>query len=244
MNKNVFVVGIPYQYTDSELKNLFAKYGAISARVFKNKADGRSMGRGLVTLENDEQVRRSINDLHGSNLDGRPLVVKEDNGGSGAGRNNDKENDQNVSTRGDKGRAATSNTDIFQKNYPNGYSNQSGELDLELFSTKAEKIAKNFGNSMSFTKIRQYYDEVNSIFHSLEKLPADPALLQESQLRLHMLVGKVTFDSKRQGVKIAPEFPRFIECNVRQVKDVQSFRLMKRHFEAVVSYARVYCKQY
>lgn len=76
MNKRLFVAGLPYSTTSEELKNLFAVFGTVvSAMVITDRDSGRSKGFGFVEMETDEEAQNSITKLHGSDFEGRKLIV-------------------------------------------------------------------------------------------------------------------------------------------------------------------------
>lgn len=88
---------------ESELKGYFEEYGEVnSARIITDKFTGRSKGFGFVEMPNDDEAREAINELNGSEMKGRQVVVNEaedrkrnDNrrGGGGnfrGGRDNDR----------------------------------------------------------------------------------------------------------------------------------------------------------
>lgn len=78
MNKRLFVGGIPFQATEEELKDLFAKFGnVVSAVIIKDKYSGRSKGFGFVEMETDEEAQKAIKGLNETEMDGRKITVNE-----------------------------------------------------------------------------------------------------------------------------------------------------------------------
>ena len=76
--KKIFVGSLPWATTSEDLQSLFAKYGSVlRADVLKDKMTGRSRGFGFVEMENDAEAEKAIQELNGSDLDGRKLVVNE-----------------------------------------------------------------------------------------------------------------------------------------------------------------------
>lgn len=72
----LFVGGLPFATTDDELKELFAKHGAVaSATVVRDRDSGRSKGFGFVEFENDEEGKAAQSALNGSELGGRTISV-------------------------------------------------------------------------------------------------------------------------------------------------------------------------
>ena len=73
---NIFIAGLNYNISDSELSELFAQYGEVtSARVINDRQSGRSKGYGFVEMSDDAAAQKAIEELNGSNVKGRDLVV-------------------------------------------------------------------------------------------------------------------------------------------------------------------------
>jgi len=73
---NIFIAGLNYSISDSELSELFAQYGEVtSARVIKDRQSGRSKGYGFVEMSDDAAAQKAIEELNGSEVKGRSLVV-------------------------------------------------------------------------------------------------------------------------------------------------------------------------
>lgn len=78
MINKLFVAGIPYATTSSELEALFAKIGQVlSANVISDRDTGQSKGFAFVEMGTPEEAKKAIQDLNGTSFDGRTLVVKE-----------------------------------------------------------------------------------------------------------------------------------------------------------------------
>jgi RNA recognition motif-containing protein len=89
---DIYVGNLPYEVRDDELNEAFAAYGAVeSARVLMDRESGRSRGFGFVKMPNSDEAQAAIEALDGSDLQGRPLRVREAEerqprqGGSGGG---------------------------------------------------------------------------------------------------------------------------------------------------------------
>lgn len=77
MPKTIYVGNIPWGTSEEELKNIFSEYGKIfEARIITERATGRSKGYGFVEVA-DEDAERIVEQLNGSELAGRKLVVNE-----------------------------------------------------------------------------------------------------------------------------------------------------------------------
>ena len=76
--------------TDEDLSNLFTQYGSVtSAKILKDKMNGRSKGFGFVEMEDDEAAKAAIAGLNETEVQGRKLIVNESQprpeGGSAGG---------------------------------------------------------------------------------------------------------------------------------------------------------------
>ncbi len=78
MAKKLYVGGIPYSSTDSNLKEAFSKAGnVVSASVITDRMTGRSKGFGFVEMSSDEEAMAAIDMWNGKDFDGRNLTVSE-----------------------------------------------------------------------------------------------------------------------------------------------------------------------
>lgn len=92
MGSKLYVGGLPYSATETQLTSLFAEHGTVeSARVIADKFTGQSRGFGFVEMSTAEEAKAAITALNGSQMDGRSLTVNEAkpmeprSGGSGGG---------------------------------------------------------------------------------------------------------------------------------------------------------------
>lgn len=73
---NIYVGNLPYSARDPELRAAFEPYGRVlSAEVIFDKRTRRSRGYGFVEMENDQEAKRAIAALNGSDFHGRELRV-------------------------------------------------------------------------------------------------------------------------------------------------------------------------
>ena len=78
MGNKLYVGGLPYAATESQLSNLFSAHGTVeSARVITDKFTGQSRGFGFVEMSTAEEAKAAITALNGSDMDGRQLTVNE-----------------------------------------------------------------------------------------------------------------------------------------------------------------------
>ncbi len=93
MAKKLFVGGLSWNTTDDGLRQAFERFGQIEeAKVITDRDTGRSRGFGFVTFADDAAGTHALNEVNGSELDGRSIRVSEANekpqrgGGFGRGR--------------------------------------------------------------------------------------------------------------------------------------------------------------
>ena len=78
MAKKLFVGGLPYATTDSELSDAFSKAGSVtSATIITDRMTGRSKGLGFVEMANDDEADAAISMWYGKDFGGRSLTVNE-----------------------------------------------------------------------------------------------------------------------------------------------------------------------
>ena len=72
----LFVGGLGSSINEAELREAFGAFGVIAdAVILKDRGTGQSRGFGFVTMENRKDANRAIDELNGSELNGRRLVV-------------------------------------------------------------------------------------------------------------------------------------------------------------------------
>lgn len=78
MTNKLFVAGLPYSITDSQLEEHFSKIGnVVSAKVITDKYTGQSKGFGFVEMDTPEMAEKAMKELDGTNFEGRTIIVKE-----------------------------------------------------------------------------------------------------------------------------------------------------------------------
>lgn len=78
MGSKLYVGGLPYSATESQLNDLFAQHGTVaSARIITDKFTGQSRGFGFVEMSSQEEAQAAISAVNGTQMDGRTLTVNE-----------------------------------------------------------------------------------------------------------------------------------------------------------------------
>lgn len=89
MAKRLYVGNLSYYTTDERLRETFAQHGeVVSAELVLDRMTGQSRGFGFVEMASAADATRAIEAMHGTELDGRALVVneaRERTGGGGGG---------------------------------------------------------------------------------------------------------------------------------------------------------------
>jgi len=76
MNNKLYVGNLPYRLSEEELKELFDQAGnVVSVRIITDSRTGRSKGFGFVEMESEEEAKKAIEQLDGSDVQGRAMKV-------------------------------------------------------------------------------------------------------------------------------------------------------------------------
>jgi len=75
---NIYVGNLDFKVDENDLKNIFEEYGSVTEiKIITDKLSGKSKGFGFVTIENNSEAEKAINDLNGSTLESREIIVNE-----------------------------------------------------------------------------------------------------------------------------------------------------------------------
>jgi RNA recognition motif-containing protein len=75
---NIFVGNLNFKVEEQDLEGLFEEYGTVSsAKIIMDKFSGRSRGFGFVIMDDNDEAKKAINELNGSNYQDREIVVNE-----------------------------------------------------------------------------------------------------------------------------------------------------------------------
>jgi len=78
MAKKLYVGGLPYATTDTELKEAFSQAGTVtSAIIIMDRMTGRSKGFGFVEMSSEEEAQKAVDTMNGKEFGGRTLTVNE-----------------------------------------------------------------------------------------------------------------------------------------------------------------------
>jgi RNA recognition motif-containing protein len=80
---NIYVGNLPYSATNEDLKELFEEFGEVnSAEIIFDRRTKRSRGYGFVEMVIEEDGKEAIDELNGSDYEGRQLRVDQSQPGS------------------------------------------------------------------------------------------------------------------------------------------------------------------
>ena len=75
-NRKLFIGSLPWSVDDAKLAQIFSQAGTVvSAQVIKDRETGRSRGFGFVEMSSEEEAQAAVNNLNGSDVEGRKIVV-------------------------------------------------------------------------------------------------------------------------------------------------------------------------
>ncbi len=78
MAKKLFVGGLNWKTADDGLHSAFERFGEITeAKVITDRETSRSRGFGFVTFVDNEAADHAINEMNGTQLEGRTIQVNE-----------------------------------------------------------------------------------------------------------------------------------------------------------------------
>jgi RNA recognition motif-containing protein len=76
MNNKVYCGNLSFKITEDELKEVFAQIGSVaSVRIITDAMTGRSKGFGFIEMETEEDANKAIEQLNGTEVQGRALKV-------------------------------------------------------------------------------------------------------------------------------------------------------------------------
>jgi cold-inducible RNA-binding protein len=78
MGRKLYVGNLPYSIDQQTLQDTFSKCGTVeSVNLIMNRDTGQSKGFAFVEMSSRGEAQRAIQEINGSNLDGRALTVNE-----------------------------------------------------------------------------------------------------------------------------------------------------------------------
>jgi len=74
----IYVGNMSYGTTEDSLRNLFSGFGDVeSVKIITDRETGRAKGFGFITMNNDDEAKKAIEELNDKEFEGRNLRVNE-----------------------------------------------------------------------------------------------------------------------------------------------------------------------
>lgn len=74
---NIYVGNLDFKVSEEQILDIFSGKGEVeSAKLIKDSMSGRSKGFAFVEMPNDDEATKAIEDLNGTEFQGRAMVVK------------------------------------------------------------------------------------------------------------------------------------------------------------------------
>ena len=78
MGRKLYVGNLPYQASDDELRELFARAGQVdTVNIIRDAGTGRARGFAFVEMASDADAQKAIAELNGTQMGGRTLAINE-----------------------------------------------------------------------------------------------------------------------------------------------------------------------
>ena len=75
---NIYIENLNYRVKEADLQQVIEEYGAVeSVKIIKDRETGKSKGFAFIEMNNDAQAKQAIEELNGSEFEGRTMIVKE-----------------------------------------------------------------------------------------------------------------------------------------------------------------------
>jgi RNA recognition motif-containing protein len=75
---NIYVGNLDFRVEENDLKEVFEEYGSVSStKIITDKFTGKSKGFGFIEMDDNDSANKAINELNGSQLENRDMVVNE-----------------------------------------------------------------------------------------------------------------------------------------------------------------------
>jgi RNA recognition motif-containing protein len=75
---NIYVGNLSFKVREEDLRKVFEEYGKLSSvKIITDKYSGKSKGFGFVVMDNDAEAKIAIEELNGSEVGEREIIVNE-----------------------------------------------------------------------------------------------------------------------------------------------------------------------
>ena len=78
MGRKLYVGNLPGSADNALLEKKFGQCGSVeSIKIITDRASGQSKGFGFIEMSSDAEAKKAIEELNGTDCDGKPIVVNE-----------------------------------------------------------------------------------------------------------------------------------------------------------------------
>ncbi len=75
---NIYVGNLDFKVSENDLEELFEEYGEVSSsKIIMDKYSGKSKGFGFITMDDQNEAEKAIEELNGTSFKDRDMVVNE-----------------------------------------------------------------------------------------------------------------------------------------------------------------------
>lgn len=75
---NIYVGNLDFKVNENDLEKIFGEYGTVSSsKIITDKFSGRSKGFGFITMDDEDQANKAIQELNETTFENRKIVVNE-----------------------------------------------------------------------------------------------------------------------------------------------------------------------
>ena len=75
---NIYVGNLDFKVSESDLEEVFSAFGTVSScKIITDKFSGRSKGFGFITMDDQDEASKAIEELNGTALKDREIIVNE-----------------------------------------------------------------------------------------------------------------------------------------------------------------------
>ncbi len=204
----LYVGNLNYDTTDSDLEKTFGKFGDLkSAAVVTHGGSGRSKGFGFVEFENLEAAKEAVSKLHGTDLQGRTIIVngaksekpKRDDDGGRKDRRTRKNDEESRERRGggrndrgsrSGGRARTGNSEDSHKKVKPLEIEQVSSPSLRVSSLNSDATDQDIDDLFAAIGAIQGRSETGAADSDTREYLIDLASTEDAQKAVELLDGK------------------------------------------------------
>jgi RNA recognition motif-containing protein len=158
MNSSVYVWNLSYDTSWQDLKDHMRKAGNVNqVTILTNANDGSSLGCGIVEYQKSQDAQRAIRELQDSELNGRPLKLREDRaGGSVGGRGGGGRH----SGRGRGGRGPYGGG---RSGFRNFHQTPPGPIDSEPVPEGTQLYVGNLPYEINWKDLKEHFESVGEV---------------------------------------------------------------------------------